>query len=302
MAPAGGGRASRGDASGVGGNGTPDGGRVSGPPGLASYHQSSTAPEALEPDLRPVGKGCPNRAGMVFLNLQTGETRPARCGRNGCGYCLGMNARRRALAIAYSRPAREIRLSLVAEEGDSNPWVTARHRVNRTREFLKRWGEDPGFWGWHVEPNPEGTGYHAHVVQHGPKKVNKDALDQASFRAGAGLTRVRKVQHADGLAEYGLKGAALAAYGLKGARGGTDYLAHNGGRLGHYSRGFFRSVDGATLGVRTAERQAMVALYGEQESGTWTLATERGAASWASATAATCRASGTPRLGLRAAG
>lgn len=261
---------------------------MSGPPGLASYHQTSTTPEGLEGPLEvdheQVGRGCPNRSGMVLLNLETGESRPARCGRNGCAYCLGMNARRRALAVAYARPDREIRVSLVADADtpEAQVWATARTRVNRMREYLKRWGEDPGYWGTNVEPNPEGTGYHGHITQHGPRKINKDALDQASFRAGSGLTRVRKVQHIDGLAEYGLKGAALAAYGLKGAAEGVDYLRHNGGRLGHFSVGFFRSPEGGTLGVRVAERLAMVALYGEQEKGTWTLATESGARSWAS--------------------
>lgn len=237
---------------------------------------------------------------MVWLNLSTGESRPARCGRNGCDYCLAANARRRALAIAYSRPEREIRISLVADQGDVDPWQTARTRVNRMREYLKRWDEDPGLWGWHVEPNPEETGYHAHVVQHGPRKVNKDALDQAAFRAGAGLTRVRKVQHVDGLSEYGLKGAALAAYGLKGVRTGTEYLRHNGGRLGHYSRGFFRSQVGETLAVREAERAALTARYGESD-GAWTLATERGARSWASLPRATHPASETRAPGTRLA-
>lgn len=250
--------------------------------GLASNHQTSTTLEGSEVDGQPLGGGCPARRGMVWLNLETGEARAARCGRLACSYCLAMNARRRALAIAYARPDRELRLSLVADEGDVDPWQTARLRVNRTREYLKRWGEDPGFWGWHVEQNPGENGYHAHVCQHGSRKVNKDALDQAAFRAGAGLTRVRKVQNQDGMAEYGLKGAALAAYGLKGAVQGSEYLRLNGGRLGHYSAGFFRSQDGGTLAVRTAERLAMAARYGETEPGTWTLATERGAASWAS--------------------
>lgn len=281
-----------------------------GPSGLASYRQSSTTSEGqigagdapAEPDVEPAGDGCPARAGMVFLNLSTGETRPARCGRNACSYCLTRNARRRALAIAYSRPERELRLSLVADAGDPDPWQTARGRINRTREYLKRWKEPIGLWGFHVEPNPEGTGYHAHVVQHGPRKINKDALDQASFRAGGGLTRVRKVQHVDGLAEYGLKGAALAAYGLKGASEGMEYLRLNGGRLGHYSRGFFRGADGATLAVRVAETLALRALYGEQEQGAWTLMTERGAASWASLPRASGRASETLPSGTALAG
>lgn len=289
---------------------SPTGAGGAGAPGLASYRQSSprsegqeTAGDApAEPDVEPVGEGCPARKGMVFLNLSTGAVVPARCGRLACSYCLARNARRRALAIAYSRPEREFRLSLVADAGDPDPWQTARYRINKTREYLKKWKEDPGLWGFHVEPNPEGTGYHAHGVQHGRKKMNKDALDQASFRAGAGLTRVRKVQHVDGLSEYGLKGAAVAAYGLKGALEGTEYLRLNGGRLGHYSRGFFRGPEGATLPVRVAETLALRALYGEQEQGAWTLMTERGAMSWASLPPAGGRALVIPRPGTVPAG
>lgn len=218
---------------------------------------------------------------MVYLNLQTGETRPARCGRNGCSYCLQANARRRALAIAYSRPEREIRLSLLAEPDDEHPWHTARRRYRRQREYLRRWGQDPGHWFLTLEMNPEGTGYHAHVMQHGPK-IDKDALDQAAFRAGAGLTRVRKIRDTKRLADYGLKGAALAAYGLKGtAEGDETFLDLNGGRLGHFTPGFFRSPSGATMGVRPAERAALKAVYGTSE-GEWTLVTESGARSWAS--------------------
>lgn len=246
--------------------------------GLASYHQTATTSEV---DLEPREAGCPHRVGMVYLNLQSGETRPARCGRNACDYCLRVNAKRRALAIAWARPEREIRLSLLAEPDDAHPWQTARRRYRRMREYLRRWSVDPGEWGLMLERNPQGTGYHGHVIQHGPK-VNKDALDQAAFRAGAGLTRVRKVRDVGSLSSYGLKGAALAAYGLKGTQDhGETFLDLNGGRLGHFTPGFFRSPSGATMGVRAAERQALRAVYGTSE-GEWTLATESGARSWAS--------------------
>jgi hypothetical protein len=173
-------------------------------------------------------------------------------------------------------------MSLVADAGDPDPWRTVRGRVNRTREYLKRFGEDPGEWVVHVECNPALTGFHGHIWQHGPRKINADALDQAAFRAGAGLTRVRKVRSEVGVAGYGLKGAGAMGYGLKGSEGDPmEYLRLNGGRLTHQSRGFFRSEDGATLNVRSAERHALRAMLGESE-GSWTLATTAGARSLAS--------------------
>jgi hypothetical protein len=219
---------------------------------------------------------------MVYFNLDTGEVRPARCGRLSCSYCVVRNAWRRAAAIAYSRPEREIRLSLVADEGDPDPWPTVRYRINKTREYLKRFGLDPGQWVIHVESNPENTGFHAHVWQHGPSKLDKDALDQAAFRAGAGLTRVRKVRSQVGVAGYGLKGAGAMGYGLKGSEDDPlEYLRLNGGRLTHQSRAFFRSEGNARLNVRSAERHALRAMLGEGE-GKWTLATVPGARSLAS--------------------
>lgn len=258
----------------------------------------------MDADEAPEGAGCPHRKGMVFLNLVTAEVRPARCGRLGCDYCAQRNAWRRAAAIAHARPARAIRISLVADEGDSDPWPTARYRINKVREYLKRWGLDPGEWVSHVELNPALTGYHAHVWQHGPRKLDKDALDQAAMRAGAGWCKVERVRSVVGAAEYGLKGIGGMGYGLKGAEtDAAEYLRLNGGRLTHQSRGFFRSKTGTTLGVRAAEADALRALYGQGE-GRWTLATEQGAASYRSLPRATMtdRASATPLVGTQAAG
>ena len=98
---------------------------------------------------------------MVYLNLDTGETRPARCGRLACGYCATRNAWRRSAAILLAKPERAITLTMVAPAGCSDPWPVARTTVNRTREWLKRAGVQPGEWVTHVEPNPKGTGFHA---------------------------------------------------------------------------------------------------------------------------------------------
>src|SRR4051812_43924389 len=93
-------------------------------PGLASNHQTATT-EAL-PDEAPKGSGCPHRRGMVYLNLDTGESRPARCGRLSCDYCATRNAWRRSAAILLARPQRAILLTQVAAADDPDPWQVAR--------------------------------------------------------------------------------------------------------------------------------------------------------------------------------
>ncbi len=274
-------------------HGAPGGGRVSGPSGLVPNHQTAT--DVTTPDEAPKGLGCPFRRGMVYLNLETGESRPARCGRLSCGYCAERNAWRRSAAILLAVPERSITITLLADAGDSDPWQTARRRYRRTREWLKREGVDPGEWVVHVEPNPKQTGFHGHIWQHG-RPVPKRALQEAAHHAGAGWTRIERVRALAGAASYGLKGMG---YGLKGVAGESTatYLHVNGGRLTHQSPGFFRSQDVARLPVRQAEALGVRALLGESEGGTWTLATEAGAVSYRSLVPAAGRASEIPSTG-----
>jgi hypothetical protein len=256
--------------------------------GLASNHQTSTNTHRTKPDTaehesatideRPSGTGCPNRRGLVWLNLLTGESAPMRCGRLACSYCALRNAWRRSMAISLAAPQRAILLTLLAPAGDPDPWPTVRRTYNRTREWLVRAGVDPGEMVLHVEPNPQATGYHGHVWQHGPK-IPKEALQEAAHHAGAGWSSINRVRSAVGVSAYGLKGMS---YGLKGI-GADDstatYLRCNGNRLTHQSSGFFRSELGVRLPVKGAERRALTLAIGESE-GTWTLATESGAASY----------------------
>lgn len=262
-------------------------------PGLAPYHQTSTNQDRLEIDETGAG-GCPNRRGMVWLNLETAEIKSARCARNGCAYCVVVNARRRALAVAWARPQREIRVSLLADTGDPDPWPTARYRWNRIREYLTRWNVPIGETSIFIEKGSKTGMIHGHVCQLGAEIIDKDALEQASQQAGAGLTRVRKIRNVQSMSQYGLKGVEMARYGLKGAdQNGAEFLHLNGGRLGHFSRGFFVSASGVRLGVRAAECEALRAVYGNRVgAGAWTLATEGGAQSYRSLKPASSTAGG----------
>lgn len=289
------------------------GAREAGPrSGLDHYHQTATesvlksAASATVLDERPEGFGCPARRGLVYLNLSTGETRPARCGRLACDYCATRNAFRRSLAIALAQPQRAITLTLLADAGDPDPWPTVRRRYRRVREWLKRMDVPPGEWVVHVEQNPQQTGYHGHIWQHGPK-IPKAALQEAAHRAGAGWSRIEWLRSASGAAGYGLKGIS---YGLKGTDSDpSEYLRLNGGRLTHQSPGFFRSVEGDTVAVRVAEALALRAAFGEVE-GSWTVTTDQSARSYRSvrpvapgvALTRTGRVSVTLRGGRRRAG
>lgn len=248
--------------------------------GLAIYHQTSTTSEGENGALMR----CPNKVGLAMLDYESGAWFPARCGRLTCAYCVKVQAFVRAAAIALAAPQRALRLSLVADAEDSDPWMTARRRINRTREMYRReTGHDLGEWLTQVEKNPKGTGYHAHAWQHGSRKVDKDALDRAAQRAGAGWTNVQAVRSNVGASFYGLKGVGGMGYGLKEAQGDpAEHLRLNGGRLTHQSRGFFRSEDGSTLGVRAAERVALDKMSGGRARGRWGLVTESAARSWES--------------------
>jgi hypothetical protein len=259
---------------------------VSGSPGLASYHQTSQEPDPSEdPSTHqsPSGDRCPNRLGYVMLDYASGTYRPARCQRLACPYCVRSEAMIRAAAIWLAKPRRAIRVSLVADPGDPDPWPTVRYRMNKLREHYGRLVGDLGEWCYSVEPNPRGTGYHAHAWQHGPGKVDAQALDECAARAGAGFCKVETVHHAGQASQYGLKALRGSGYALKGTDDDADtFLRVNGGRLTHQSRGFFRSEAGVRLPVRRAEELALSALFGEREPGRWALVSEDAARSFLS--------------------
>lgn len=245
--------------------------------GPASLHLSTTAnrPQDRGPEKASDGltdgplTGCPTMSGWVYFDYETGQVRPARCGRNRCAFCLTINARRRAAAIAYAEPEREITLTQVG-----NDWATVRSRVNKIAELLRR-KDYTVLMDWHVEANPKGTGHHVHVWQKG-SRVPQSVLSDVAARSGAGsVVHISRLRNVAGASTYGLKGLAPARYGLKGTVNGPEYLTLNGGRLSHHSRGFYVSPSGATIGVRQAEGLGLRALYGQDEQEhSWTLVRE----------------------------
>jgi hypothetical protein len=203
--------------------------------------------------------------GWVYVNTATGEVRPARCRRLRCPYCIRVEAQGVSLAIALARPERAVRFSLV---GDT--WQERRSRLYRVRWFIR----DAGY-RWedcvHFEPNPRGTGHHAHLWQWGDY-VPQHELQTLTKRAGMGIPYIQRIRSAAAFSHYGLKGVR---YGLKGVDGGPEiYLQANGGRLVHASREFWRDASGRRISrVRGAVREARRLAYGEAE-GRWLLQRE----------------------------
>jgi hypothetical protein len=242
-------------------SGTPGTG---GPTSLALTHQSVAG--STPPGDRPTR--CPNKLGWRWRNLSTDQTFAARCERNSCSWCLPMNVSDRAMAIGYANPQRFIRYSLVG-----NDWQTIRNRMKDLRYTIRKEGyayEDC----YHVEPNPAGTGHHVHAFQHGDYIPQRELVEMADSAGLGRNTDIRKWTAAtERSTAYAMKSAA--GYGMKSAgesyEAGATYLAANGKRLHHHSRGYFRHPWGEHIGaVRDAVKAARAARR-TPDAGTWVL-------------------------------
>lgn len=236
------------------------------PTSLVPTYQSVASDEA--PDR------CPNALDWQWRNLDTGEVRPDRCKRNGCAYCCSINAWRRAMAITYANPERYIVLTQVGPT-----WEQRRSRVKDvTRDLRHQLGKKLQ-WCWTVEPNPKGTGYHLNAYQYGDF-IPQAELSRIATRRGMGeVTHIQRIRHSGRAAGYGLKLAGAPSYGLKEAEAletAERYLAANGGRLTHQTRGFWRHPHGETIDrVRDAEKYALAAHFGAPD-GEWVRERVRG--------------------------
>jgi hypothetical protein len=190
---------------------------------------------------------------LVMINVETGETRPLRCQRNGCPDCIGPNAWRRSLAVRYIEPTHELTLTSTDLHRADQPWPEVQDRLRVLRQAVKREGKNLGAFGTFVEQGDETGMTHAHIVV-------KDGgwIDFEWFRArakSAGFAgRFTYSQIKSGAAFSAYVGKGFATYAVKGYRTDADEaLRLNGGRVGHFSRGFFPD------GVRRAEVESLSA-------------------------------------------
>lgn len=144
-------------------------------------------------------------------------------------------------------------LTLVGDD-----WQTVRNRV---KAFAYEVRQQVGALDmvWNVERNPRGTGHHVQAWQRG------DFLDQrdlSRLAQGFGMgKRVHITRWKGGGERYALK----EAYAVKQTEQAETFLAMNGGRLTHQTRGYFGGP------VRLAEKQAVRAELGEPTE-TWVVA------------------------------
>lgn len=201
-----------------------------------------------------------------MLNLRTGEVRSANCGSLSCTACAMRCVRRHAAVMTWpmSRVQRPRLVTLTklptVEEGDDAgqlDWQATRWQV---RDLGRRLRQDYRCeWAWAVEPNPKGTGYHLHAIQHG------DYLPQRELETLWGGRRVDIRAVKCSAAQYVSKEAArVTGYVSKGARSAVK--AHqdvNGGRIYHSSRGYHMGL------TRQQVRQEMA----KGVEGQWVLVT-----------------------------
>ena len=231
------------------------------PTSLALLGESVTGPVEVCPH--------PLAAKRRWVNDTTGEVRPYRCGGNGCPFCGPRKAHGISLAVADAKPERWIRYSLV---GDN--WAQVRARI----KAVTYWTRQAGYafeLAYYVHENPEGTGLHAHAHQHG-SFVPQGFLQATTARAGMGYPDIRRWEERSVMGTaYGMRELLGTAYATREVQGDGlyRYLARNGGRMVHTSRGFWRRQDGRPVsGVKSAIHAAYEARYGEESGvGRWLL-------------------------------
>lgn len=208
---------------------------------LALYAKSVANPEG---EIRRLER-CPRRTKEWLWNDATGVLVPLRCRAHACEFCIVVNARVTGLAIAGARPTRAILLTLVGDE-----WQTIRNRMKRLAWRVRREGYRLQ-WCWHVEPNPKGTGHHVHAWQRGDFLPQGRLSEIASGEGMGEFVRISQIRQTKGPVNYGMKLAGID-YGMKHAEA-VGYLAANGGRLVHSSRGFWIGENGEKLPLREAQ-------------------------------------------------
>lgn len=219
-------------------------------------------------------RGCPSADGRVWLSETTGALRPWRCGRLICAWCVVGEAWGTGWSLAVAQPERWFTLTLAGDD-----WQTIRGRMRRLAYDIRREGHALQ-WAWQVEANPAGTGHHVHGWQHGAYIPQRTLSRLADYR---GMGRVAHVQawHG-GRTGYALKGLESISYGLKEAERAQlagRYLAMNGRRLVHASRGFWRRKvddDGfVAISKRAARAHGLrLALGEDSDPGPWVLKTD----------------------------
>lgn len=187
----------------------------------------------------PVIRDC-STATFKNVHPTTGEV--LRCRKQTCLTCGPKKAWQIAYAIRLASPER-----LVTLTGLGPCWDSRRSQVNRLLAYLRRDGVDFQL-AWHVEPNPGGTGWHAHGWQHGDF-VPLDHLQARCQAIGLGWPHIKQIAVEEAPLNYGLK-LMIPRPGVPASAASESmaaYLSANGGRLIHVTRQFWRDEHGQPL-------------------------------------------------------
>lgn len=186
------------------------------------------------------------------------------CMRTCCPVCVRAVAVEAARAMALARPTHGYRLSLVGSQ-----WSDIR---NNMTGFVRRVRRRVAVFehAWHVEANPAGTGNHVHGWCWGGTPT-RQLLREAAVASGMGSDvwtgPWRLNPTADPLIDYGMK--SVTGPNLGRSNEAKEFLALNGGRVMHASRGFYRDATTGELlaNRRDAERRARLHRGADTRSG-----------------------------------
>lgn len=189
--------------------------------------------ESVRPVLR-----CPrvDHDRRFWVNVDTGERRPAWCGATICEVCGPRQAWKKALILSHGGASGPPQRYAVLTQLPLD-WDKARQKIRDYRRYVQRRGYA---WehAWTVELNPAGTGLHVNVLQKGAYVPQKELQDV--WGSIVHVQAVKKRKGPQNVAQYALKEAQkVAGYSLKDAASNlAQHLDVNGGRLVHLSRDY----------------------------------------------------------------
>ncbi len=200
---------------------------------------------------------CLNSKGRV-VNTHTGQSLVSLCERRTCLACNRLYlARDFRDAVRLSKPNQMLLLT-----GLPMSWPLIKMLMRNLLRRMKRAGYDVNLV-YAVEPDPAGTGAHAHGWLYGCTATREVWSEHAKAVGFGSFVGLQRVTHDRDFA-YPIK---LATWNQESL---TDYLAVNGTQRVHPTRGFWR--DARTGDVHGSMPQAAAAWRGlpKRERGAWT--------------------------------
>lgn len=201
---------------------------------------------------------CPNHPWVLICESDPTKRVPLPCGTYKCDTCRPALIRRRCSVMAWGATQAD-RVRLVTLTLLPSDWQRARGQVrDLVRRIRKKWSLE---WAWAIEPNPAGTGHHAHAIQWGDY-LPQDALQDMWGGRIVHITAVRK--SANG---YIRKCAQVAGYVSKDV---GNHLEANGGRPVHMTRGYLHGKTSRQVSQLLSDGEIWFPAMADERDG-WTV-------------------------------